>query len=146
MLVEDDMVTRRLNCMLLGAVVLGFLSHTVLCPGQDASKPAKAFYQAYVVAPSYEYELSGRKDRVKGYVIKVEAPERLTSPGLVVLVSGVAPGEGHVTVNGHTYDLPALMGETGGPARDTEKNQPGKEGWYSFSSGDDIIGKVVIPL
>ena len=55
MLVEDDMVTRRLNCMLLGAVVLGFLSHTVLCPSQEAAKPAKAFYQAYVVAASYEY-------------------------------------------------------------------------------------------
>jgi hypothetical protein len=146
MLVEDDMVARRLICMLLGAVVLGLLSHTALCHAQEASKPAKAFYQAYVVAPSYEYELSGRKDRVKGYVIKVDAPERLSSPGLVVLVSGVAPGEGRVTVNGHTYDLPALMGETAGPARNTEKNQPGKEGWYSFSSGDDIIGKVVIPL
>jgi hypothetical protein len=146
MLVEDDMLTGRLIRTLLGAVIFAFLGHTVLCYAQQASKPAKVFYHAYVVAPSYSYELSGRKDRVKGYVIKVEAPEQLTSPGLVLLASGIAPGQGYVTVNGHAYDLPGLMGETVGPARSTEKNQPGKEGWYSFSSGDDIIGKVVIPL
>ena len=146
MLVEDEMVTRRLICMLLGAAFFAVMNHTALCDAQQSAKPAKAFYQAYVVAPSYDYELSGRKDRVKGYVIKVDSLEQLASPGLVVLVSGLEPGEGHVSVNGHSYDLPGLMGETAGPARDTEKNQPGKEGWYSFSSGDDIIGKVVIPL
>jgi hypothetical protein len=132
--------------MLLGATFFAVMNHTALCDAQPAAKPATAFYQAYVVAPSYDYELSGRKDRVKGYVIKVDSLEQLASPGLVVLVSGLEPGEGHVSVNGHSYDLPGLMGETAGPVRDTEKNQPGKEGWYSFSSGDDIIGKVVIPL
>ena len=49
-------------------------------------------------------------------------------------------------MNGHAYDLPGLMGDAGAPSRSTEKNEPGKEGWYSYSSGDDIIGKVVIPL
>ncbi len=146
MLVEDEMVTRRIICMLLGATFFAVMNHTALCDAQPAAKPATAFYQAYVVAPSYDYELSGRKDRVKGFVIKVDSLEQLASPGLVVLVSGLEPGEGHVSVNGHSYDLPGLMGETAGPVRDTEKNQPGKEGWYSFSSGDDIIGKVVIPL
>jgi hypothetical protein len=146
MLVEDDMVTRRLVCMLLGIALFALMNHPGLSQAQQASKPAKASYRAYVVAPSYEYELSGRKDRVTGYVIKVDAPEQLTSPGLVVLVSGIEPGEGHMTVNGHPYELPGLMGEAAGPSRDTEKNQPGKEGWYSYSSGDDIIGKIVIPL
>ena len=146
MLVEDEMATRRLICMLLGAAFFAVMNHTALGNAQPTAKPATTFYQAYVVAPSYDYELSGRKDRVKGYVIKVDSLEQLVSPGLVVLVSGLEPGEGHVSVNGHSYDLPGLMGETAGPARDTEKNQPGKEGWYSFSSGDDIIGKVVIPL
>jgi hypothetical protein len=51
-----------------------------------------------------------------------------------------------VNVNGHKYDLPGQMGEAIGPTRDTEKNQPGKEGWYSYASGDDITGKIVIPL
>ncbi|HTS58196.1 MAG TPA: hypothetical protein VMH03_11645 [Terriglobales bacterium] len=139
-------MTKRIICMLVGAVVFAFVGRTVLCRAQDASKPANVSYKAYVVAPSYDYELSGRTDRVKGYVIIVDAPEQLTSPGLLVLVSGVAPGQGHLTVNGHTYDLPGLMGEVGAPSQSTEKNQPGKEGWYSYSSGDDIIGKVVIPL
>ena len=140
------MITTRSICMLMGAVVLALVGGTVLCHAQDASKPVNDSQKAYVVAPSYDYELSGRTERVKGYVIIVDAPEQLTSPALVVLVSGVAPGQGHVTVNGHAYDLPGLMGEAGAPARSTEKNQPGKEGWYSYSSGDDIIGKVVIPL
>jgi hypothetical protein len=144
--VEDDVVTKRIICMLMGAVVLALVGGTVLCHAQDASKPVNDSHKAYVVAPSYDYELSGRTDRVKGYVIIVDAPEQLTSPGLVALVSGVAPGQGHVTVNGHAYDLTGLMGEAGAPSRSTEKNQPGKEGWYSYSSGDDIIGKVVIPL
>ena len=139
-------MTKRIICMLMGAVVLALVGGTVLCHAQDASTPVNDSHKAYVVAPSYDYELSGRTDRVKGYVIIVDAPEQLTSPGLVVLVSGVVPGQGHVMVNSHAYDLPGLMGEAGAPSRSTEKNQPGKEGWYSYSSGDDIIGKVVIPL
>ena len=131
---------------LLAALLAALLGHPALCRGQENPEPASGFYQGYVVAPSYEYELSGRSDRVKGYVVRVDEPQRLNSPGLVVLVSGIAPGEGYVTVNGHNYDLPGLMGEATGPARDTGKNQPGKEGWYSFTSGDDITGKVVIPL
>ena len=140
------METRGLVRKLLGAAVFVLLSHSAVCHAQEVPKPANAFYQAYVVAPSYEYELSGRKDRVKGYVVRLDAPERLASPGLVILVSGVAPGEAYATVNGHKYDLPGQMGEATGPARDTGKNQPGKEGWYSFTSGDDITGKIVIPL
>ena len=68
MLLEEDMVIRRLIC-LLGAVVFAILSYTGLCHAQDASKPVNDFHKAYVVAPSYDYELSGRTDRVKGYVI-----------------------------------------------------------------------------
>ena len=93
-------MTKRIICMLMGAVVLALVGGAVLCHAQDASKPVNDSHKAYVVAPSYDYELSGRADRVKGYVIVVEAPEQVTSPGLVVLVSGVAPGQGHVTVNG----------------------------------------------
>ena len=67
--------------MLLGAVVFVLLSHIAVCHAQEAAKSDSVFYQAYVVAPSYEYELSGRKDRVKGHVIRLDAPERLPSPG-----------------------------------------------------------------
>ena len=140
------MIKAELHRIVLTAVLLALLSHPAVCRGPEKPEPAGGSYQAYVVAPSYEYELSGRKDRVKGYVVRVDEPERLSSPGLVVLVSGLVPGEGYATVNGHKYDLPGLMGEATGPAHSTEKNQPGKEGWYSFTSGDDITGKIVIPL
>ena len=139
-------MVRRLICRFLAVVVSTSLIHPILCPAQNSSRQDRANFHPHVIAPSYEYELSGRKDRVKGYVIRVDAPEQLISPGLVVLVSGVGPDEGYVNVNGHRYDLPPLMGEMAGPARNTEKNQVGKEGWYSFSSGDDIIGKVVVPV
>jgi hypothetical protein len=144
MFVEDDMETTGCVRMLLMAAVFVLFSYAAVCCAQETS--ATNSYQAYVVAPSYEYELSGRKDRVKGYVVRLDAPEQLIKPGLVILISGIAPREGYATVNGHKYDLPGLMGEAGGPTRDTGKNQPGKEGWYSFTSGDDITGEVVIPL
>jgi hypothetical protein len=145
MFVEDDMKTARRVRRLLAAAAF-VLSCAAVGGAQEIDKPSNTFYQAYVVASSYEYELSGRKDRVKGYVVRLDDPQRLSSPGLVVLVSGIEPGEGYLTVNGHRYDLPGLLGETVGATRDKEKNQPGKEGWYSFTSGDDITGEVVIPL
>ena len=136
------MKTKAIACVHLGATLFVLLSCSYLCLAQAMP----AFYQAYSVAPSYDYELSGRKDRVAGYVVRVDSLETLPSPGLVILVSGIAPGEGYAMVNGHKYDLPGQMGQTTALARDTAKNQPGKEGWYSYSSGDDMGGKVVIPL
>jgi len=137
---------KRTIFMIIGAFLFALVGSAVLCHAQAESRLTANSYKAYVVAPSYEYELSGRTDRVKGYVIRVDTPDHLTSPGLVLLLSGIAPGQGQVTVNGHAYNLPGLMGEAGAPSRSTEKNQPGKEGWYSYSSGDEIIGKMVIPL
>ncbi len=111
-----------------------------------AQGPAAGWYQAVTVPPSYAYHLSGRSDRVHGYVVKVDDPAGLHTPGLVVLASGIDAGEGTVEVNGKVYPLPALLGAANRQSDKSEKNAEGKEGWYSFSSGDDIIGKVVIPL
>lgn len=140
------MNTRGLIRILLGCAFFALLSNAVPCSATQTAQTGGSFYQCYVAAPSYEYELSGRKDRVKGYVVRVDTPQVLTSPGLIILASGVDPEEAYVTVNGHKYVVPGQMGEATGATRDTEKNQPGKEGWYSFTSGDDIIGKIVIPL
>jgi len=49
--------TKRI--MLMGVVVFALVGGTVLCHAQDASKPANDSHKAYVVAPSYDYELSG---------------------------------------------------------------------------------------
>jgi len=111
-----------------------------------AQGPATAWYQAVTVPPSYAYHLSGRSDRVHGYVVKIDDPAGLRTPGLILLASGIDAGEGTVEVNGKVYPLPALLGAANRQSDKSEKNAEGKEGWYSFSSGDDIIGKVVIPL
>ena len=92
MFVEDDMeTTGRFHWPLLAAVFV-LIGYAAVGYAQEAGNPSSAFYQAYVVAPSYEYELSGRKDRVKGYVVRLDAPQQLVKPGLVILVSGIAPG------------------------------------------------------
>ncbi len=144
-LMEDHMRKKDI-WVALGTTIGLSLLLGVACRRQEAPREANAFYQGYVVAPSYAYEMTGRKDRVKGYIMKVDKPDQLKSPGLVILASGIGKGEGYVNFNRNKYEIPALLGETSGPALQSEKNQPGKEGWYSFSSGDDIVGKIVIPL
>jgi hypothetical protein len=141
---EDEMTISEFARISMGVVISALLCSSAVC--QKSPQASQESFQCFVVAPSYDYEISGRKDRVKGYVVRLDAPDQLGSPGLVLLVSGVDPGEGFATVNGHRYELPAQMGETGGALREKGKNQPGKEGWYSFTSGDDIVGKVVIPV
>ena len=140
------METKRIVFTLNAMALILLLSFSHLCFAQAAPLPSKAFYQAYTVAPSYDYELSGRKDRMAGFIMRVDAPEKLASPGMVILVSGIAPGEGYAIINGQKYEIPGQMGQAATLARDTAKNQPGKEGWYSYSSGDDIIAKMVIPI
>ncbi|UCE08559.1 MAG: hypothetical protein JSW07_11265, partial [bacterium] len=104
------------------------------------------YYQGITVPPSYSYHLSGRTDRVKGYLIKVDEKTDIVNPGLVILASGIAEGEGYVIVNGTKYDIPPLLGNLSVSIDKSEKNAPAKEGWYSYCSGDDIIGKIVVPI
>jgi hypothetical protein len=139
-----DMTISGFVRIFLGVAISAFFCSSAVC--QEPPKGSQESFQCFVVAPSYDYEISGRKDRVKGYVVRLDAPDQLVSPGLVLLVSGVDSGEGFAILNGHRYELPAQLGETLGPFREKGKNQPGKEGWYSFSSGDDIVGKVIIPV
>jgi gamma-glutamylcyclotransferase (GGCT)/AIG2-like uncharacterized protein YtfP len=68
----------------------------VACRRHEESPAANVSYQGYVVAPSYAYEMTGRKDRVKGYVMRVDKADELKSPGLVILA--------HLM----NYDKPAL--------------------------------------
>lgn len=123
-------------------ILLALLAATLALAGEGG----QTWYQAITVPPSYAYHLSGRQDRIHGYVVKVDDVARLGSPGLVLLASGIDADEGRVEVNGTSIPLPALLGSAGRQKDKSEKNAEGKEGWYSFSSGDDIIGKLVIPL
>lgn len=119
---------------------------TVYVLSLSAQSVSEKFYQCITQAPSYSYHLSGRTDRIKGYVVKIDKVTDLTNPGLVFLASDLEKGEGYVDINGSLFELPGLLGQFSVPVDKSEKNLEGKEGWYSYSSGDDIIGKLVIPF
>ncbi len=133
--------------MIKNLVPLFLILITVVVLMDSHAQPASGeFYQCITQAPSYSYHLSGRTDRIKGYVVKIDNVEDLKKPGLVFLASDLEKGEGYVDINGSRFDLPGLQGQLSAPADKGEKNLEGKEGWYSYSSGDDIIGKLVIPF
>ena len=134
---------RRYNSLKLSGLFLGIL--LFLVPGCSKNKSTK-FYQGITVAPSYSYYMSGRTDRVKGYVIKVDDVKHLKNPGLVFLTSGIDyKGEAYVDVNGSKYEIPPLAGGLIKKMGSNSKIQ-GKAQFYTVSSGDDIVGKIVIPL
>ena len=112
----------------------------------NAQDQVESYYQGITIAPTYSYHLSGRTDRVKGYLIKIDDISILKNPGLVILASGISGSEGYVTINDAKFDIPAILQNFNVSINKNEKNVPGKEGWYSYSSGDDIIGEIVIPL
>jgi hypothetical protein len=111
-----------------------------------AQQNQETYYQGITFAPSYSYHLAGRTDRIKGFLVKIDNVLDLQNPGLVFLASDLEKGEGYVEVNETHFDLLGLKGQLSAPSEKSEKNVEGKEGWYSYSSGDDIIGKFIIPL
>ena len=127
---------------LISVFMLSVLFMNLACKQEEKAK----YFQGITIAPTYSYHLSGRTDRVRGYLVKIPQKDILASPGLVILASAISEGEGYGEVNGFHYDLPGLNGELKNSIDKSEKNAPGKEGWYSYSSGDDIIGKMIIPL
>ncbi len=126
--------------------ILILLSIGIIPVACKKTEVSQSYYQGLTVAAPYSYHLSGRTDRIRGFVVKIDDTRQLTAPGLVFLASGLAKGEGYVEVNGERFDLPAIVGELSAPSEKDEKNVPGKEGWYSFSSGDDIVAKMIVPL
>ena len=51
----------------------------------NAQDQVDSYYQGITIAPTYSYHLSGRTDRVKGYLIKIDDISILKNPGLVIL-------------------------------------------------------------
>ncbi len=126
-------------------LLCGIFCLSAMSSASSQTKDAN-IYQGITVPASYSYHLAGRTDRIHGYVMKIDDASRVSRPGLVILASGTDQNEGYVDVNGKKYALPGLTGNPGKQSDKNEKNAEGKEGWYSFTSGDDIIGKIVIPL
>jgi len=67
-------------------------------------------YQGITVSPSYSYHLSGRTNRVKGYIVKIDNIVRLKNPGLVLLAEGLDKDGAYVNVNENRYDIPPIVG------------------------------------
>lgn len=67
-------------------------------------------YQGITVSPSYSYHLSGRTNRVKGHIVKIDNIVRLKNPGLVLLAEGLDKDGAYVNVNKNRYDIPPIVG------------------------------------
>lgn len=122
-------------------IFLGLIS--LMGCGNQANQP---IYVGVSVAPSYAYYMTGRTDLLKGYVIRVDRPKELQSPGLVLLASGIERAdEAYLLFNGTRYDLPPLAGGIEEKI-DMDLRSQGKAQFYTVNTGDDIVGRFVIPL
>jgi hypothetical protein len=90
-------------------ILIVVLSTVLFKPLHSISK--EVIYQGITIAPSYSYYLSGRTDRVKGYIIKIDNVKELKNPGLTLIANELdLEKEAYVVVNGNTYDIPKIPG------------------------------------
>jgi hypothetical protein len=118
----------------------------MLQAGGGLAQDQRVVYPGVTVAASYGYNISGRTDRVKGFLVKIDDPQALRNPGLVFLAAGIGPaGQALLRVNGNDYTVPPMEGDFSGraraPARPTRRGGGG-----GAPSGEDLIAKIVIPL
>jgi len=117
-----------------------FLSTSVFC--QESTNKT---YTGITIAPSYSYHMTGRTDRVIGFVVNVDVPN-ISNPALIFLASGIeAEGDAYLTVNDKRYEIPPLEGDFEYKI-DVELEAKGKAQFYAVNSADDVVGKYIIPL
>jgi len=117
-----------------------FLNAIVFC--QESSNKT---YTGITIAPSYSYHMTGRTDRVIGFVVDV-ADKNISNPALIFLASGIeAEGDAYLTVNDKRYEIPPLKGDFENKI-DVELEAKGKAQFYTVNSADDIVGKYIIPI
>jgi hypothetical protein len=125
--------------------IVGLLSMLVYHSGCNDQK-LENYYRGVTIAPSYSYYMSGRTDRIKGYLIRIDDPVKINNPGLVFLASGIEEEEeAYLILNNSRYSIPPLSGSMEEKIQGEAKQQ-GKAQFYAVTSGDDIVGKFVIPL
>ncbi|MGB5846978.1 MAG: hypothetical protein WBH40_00735, partial [Ignavibacteriaceae bacterium] len=131
------------SARLLKMVVI-FLIMLLITSGfcQDSTNK---IYTGITIAPSYSYHMTGRTDRITGFVVNVDEPN-ISNPGLIFLASGIETnGDAYLTVNNKRYEIPPLEGEFKNKI-DVELEAKGKAQFYSVNSADDIVGKYIIPI
>ncbi len=107
----------------------------------------KGYYQGITTSTSYGYDLSGRTDRIQGYIMHIPRLAALENPGLVLIANGIdLKGEAYVMVNDNRYELPPIIEGLSEEISTVADDQQGKIGWYTFSNQYDIVGKIVVPI
>lgn len=102
-------------------------------------------YTGITVAPSYMYYMTGRTDKVNGFVVKVD-DTNISNPAIIFLASGIeAEGDAYLTINDKRYSIPPLDGEFENKIN-VELEAKGKAQFYTVNSADDIVGKFSIPI
>ena len=103
-------------------------------------------YKGITIAPTYSYYMTGRTDREKGYVIRIDNPANINNPGIVFLASGIEEAdEAYFVINKSRYNIPPLSGSLEEKIQGDSKSQ-GKAQFYTVTTGDDIVGKFIVPL
>jgi len=125
--------------------IVGLLS-VLFCYSGCKDQKLEIYYQGITIAPTYGYYMSGRTDRVKGYLIRIDDPAKINNPGIVFLASGIEEAnEAYFVFNKSRYNIPPLSGSLEEKIQGELKSQ-GKDQFYTVTNSDDIVGKFVIPL
>ncbi len=133
------MISNR-NIIIAAIVLILLLDTNVYCQGVS-----KKSYTGITVAPSYMYYMTGRTDRITGFVVDVD-DKNISNPALIFLASGIeGEGDAYLTVNDKRYDIPPLEGDFKNKI-DVDLEARGKAQFYTVNSADDIVGKYIIPI
>ncbi|MFO7447667.1 MAG: hypothetical protein R6W90_14975, partial [Ignavibacteriaceae bacterium] len=118
---------------------------TIFDAGGYCQGSADKVYKGVTIAPSYMYYMTGRTDRITGYVVNVDN-KNIPDPAVIFLASGIeAEGDAYFTINNKIYEIPPLAGDFENKI-DVELEARGKSGFYTVNSADDIVGKYIIPI
>ncbi|MEX0680666.1 MAG: hypothetical protein WD097_04730 [Balneolales bacterium] len=112
--------------------------------GMASFEERTPYYQCVTVAPPYSYNLSGRTDRVVGYLVNIDNPDDLNNPGLVFLAGDIMDkDEAYLTVNNHRYEVPWFIKSVTTSSEQVMENST----LYAIENPHDILfGKVVVPI
>lgn len=133
---------RVANILMMASGIIAMSSIFLSC-----TKAEKDYLQGIPVVASYGYNLSGRTDRVKGYLFKIENIRKVHDPCLMFISKGVdGEDEAYVVVNRTRYEFPPIIEGSRLKTELPSDQEMGKRGFYALSHRADLLGKTVVPL